>query len=582
MTRSLRRRSGDSVRSGRRNRLVRGDRRSRRDPALGLERPRGAPDLLPSPDAGPRQRGEDVLRRPAADVVVEVRRPLARHRRRHRHRAGERDCPRDHPRRADQRRSSSLTRRRATTSSPPRSSRTRSTSPPRSPVCPPRRSARWHTPTPPARSARSSGRSGSPNTTTPSTTCSSLCNLALLTGHVGRWGSGLVPLRGQNNVQGGGDMGALPNKLPGFQNIDDDADRGKFEAVYGMALNPTPGIHLTLMFEAMERGDLTAAYVVGRTPPTPRPTSITPATLLGGLDCLVVQDIFLTRTAEMADVVFPASVAWAESDGTVTSSERRVQRVRAAVTPPGEARHDIDIMIALADRMGVDLGTNDPEALWDELRSLSPLHAGMSYERLDRRRSAVAVPEPRSPGFSVPPRMAVGRRPRGTRPGTVLGRRTRRSEGAAHRRLPAAPHDRPLARLVQHRVCSRTDSRHRSGTARRSTSTRPMRHRSAWSTVNECVCRRRAVRSRWRSDSNPTSRRPDVHDLSLPRSRRHQQADERRVGQAVGHVGVQGCRHPHRQARRPDPVRRAPDESIAMRYVTGRSRRVTVGRGSCG
>jgi predicted molibdopterin-dependent oxidoreductase YjgC len=96
-----------------------------------------------------------------------------------------------------------------------------------------------------------------------------------------------------------------------------------------------------------------------------------------------VQDIFMTRTAEMADVVFPASVAWAESDGTVTSSERRVQRVRGAVTPPGDARHDIDIMIALAERMGVGLGTNDPEELWDELRSLSPLHAGMSYERIE-------------------------------------------------------------------------------------------------------------------------------------------------------------------------------------------------------
>ena len=97
----------------------------------------------------------------------------------------------------------------------------------------------------------------------------------------------------------------------------------------------------------------------------------------------MVQDIFLTRTAQLADVVLPASVAWAESDGTVTSSERRVQRVRGAVTPPGEARHDIDIIIDLADRMGVDLGTNEPEALWDELRSLSPLHAGMSYERLE-------------------------------------------------------------------------------------------------------------------------------------------------------------------------------------------------------
>lgn len=211
----------------------------------------------------------------------------------------------------------------------------------------------------------------------------SLCNLALLTGHVGRWGSGLVPLRGQNNVQGGGDMGALPDKLPGFQSIADDEQRGKFEAVYGMPLNPTPGIHLTLMFEAMERGEMTAAYVVGENPADSEADIQHARKLLGGLDCLIVQDIFMTRTAEMADVVFPASVAWAESHGTVTSSERRVQRVRPAVTPPGEARHDIDIMVALADRLGVDLGTNVPEELWNELRSLSPLHSGMSYDRLE-------------------------------------------------------------------------------------------------------------------------------------------------------------------------------------------------------
>lgn len=211
----------------------------------------------------------------------------------------------------------------------------------------------------------------------------SLCNLALLTGHVGRWGSGLVPLRGQNNVQGGGDMGALPNMLPGFQAVADDDHRHKFEAAWGMQLNPNDGIHLTLMFEAMGRGELTTAYVVGENPADSEADIEHARALLRDLDCLIVQDIFMTHTAELADVVLPASVAWAESDGTVTSSERRVQRVRGAVTPPGHARHDIDIMVDLAGRMGVDLGSNDPEELWDELRSLSPLHAGMSYERLD-------------------------------------------------------------------------------------------------------------------------------------------------------------------------------------------------------
>jgi len=210
-----------------------------------------------------------------------------------------------------------------------------------------------------------------------------LCNLALLTGHVGRWGSGLVPLRGQNNVQGGGDMGALPNKLPGFQDVTDPEARARFEAVWGVPLNPEPGIHLTLMFEAMGRGELTGLYVIGENPADSEADVEHARALLSGLDHLVVQDIFLTRTAELADVVLPASVAWAECDGTVTSSERRVQRVRAAVPPPGEARHDHEIIGELARRMGYDWGDPTPEALWDELRSLSPLHRGMTYARLE-------------------------------------------------------------------------------------------------------------------------------------------------------------------------------------------------------
>ena len=211
----------------------------------------------------------------------------------------------------------------------------------------------------------------------------SLCNLALLTGHIGRWGSGLVPLRGQNNVQGGGDMGALPNKLPGFQDVTDPEARAKFERVWGTSIPPEPGIHLTLMFEAMETKDLRAVYCIGENPADSEADVGHARKLLADLDLLVVQDIFMTRTAELADVVFPASVGWAESDGTVTSSERRVQRVRAAVPPPGEARHDIDIVAALANQMGADWGYPTAEELWDELRSLSPLHLGMSWDRLE-------------------------------------------------------------------------------------------------------------------------------------------------------------------------------------------------------
>ncbi len=211
----------------------------------------------------------------------------------------------------------------------------------------------------------------------------SLCNLALLTGHVGRWGSGLVPLRGQNNVQGGGDMGALPDKLPGFQSIDDDAGRQRFEATWGVALDPRPGLDLTRMFEAMDDRTLRALYVIGENPADSEADIDHARARLRGLDTLVVQDIFLTRTAELADVVLPASAGWAESEGTVTSSERRVQRVRAAIRPPGQARDDIDILVDLAARLGRVWPTTTPQGLWDELRSLSPMHAGMSWDRLE-------------------------------------------------------------------------------------------------------------------------------------------------------------------------------------------------------
>jgi formate dehydrogenase major subunit len=211
----------------------------------------------------------------------------------------------------------------------------------------------------------------------------SLCNLSLLTGHIGRWGSGLVPLRGQNNVQGGGDMGALPNKLPGFQDVADDEARGKFEAVYGTDIPAEPGIHLTLMFEAMATKEIRAVYCIGENPADSEADVAHARHMLSELDLLIVQDIFMTRTAEMADVVFPASIGWAESDGTVTSSERRVQRVRAAVPPPGQARDDVEIISALANTMGASWGSPTPEELWEELRALSPMHAGMTWERLE-------------------------------------------------------------------------------------------------------------------------------------------------------------------------------------------------------
>ena len=209
-----------------------------------------------------------------------------------------------------------------------------------------------------------------------------LINLALLTGHVGRYGSGLVPVRGQNNVQGGGDMGALPNKLPGFQDVENPDLRGRFEVVWGQEIPAQAGKHISLMHEAMDDGTLRCLYVLGENPLQSEADSQEMRKRLENLEFMVAQDIFLTATAELADVVFPAA-GWGESDGTFTSSERRVQRVRKAVDPPGEARDDIEILSDLARAMDHDWKNLTAEEAWDEMRSLSPLHGGMSYQRLD-------------------------------------------------------------------------------------------------------------------------------------------------------------------------------------------------------
>jgi formate dehydrogenase major subunit len=146
---------------------------------------------------------------------------------------------------------------------------------------------------------------------------------------------------------------------------------------------PYRGYHLSEMFDAMERDELQAIYVIGENPLQSEADQTRARHLLESREFMVVQDIFLTATAELADVVLPASAAWAESEGTVTNSERRVQRVRKALDPPGDARDDLWIIYELGRRMGHDLGSSAAEDVWNEVRSLSPVHAGMSYKRLE-------------------------------------------------------------------------------------------------------------------------------------------------------------------------------------------------------
>ncbi len=210
-----------------------------------------------------------------------------------------------------------------------------------------------------------------------------LINLALLTGKVGRYGCGCNPMRGQNNVQGGGDMGALPNKLPGFHDVENAGDRAKFEKAWKCKIQPHKGWHLSEMIDAMGRGAMTSLFCIGENPAQADADATHIDHVLAKLDHLVVQEIFLTKTAQMAHVVLPAAATWCEGEGTVTNSERRVQRVRKVVDPPGEARDELWIISQIARRMGADFGEPTGESTWNELRSLSPAFKGMTYARLE-------------------------------------------------------------------------------------------------------------------------------------------------------------------------------------------------------
>ena len=211
-----------------------------------------------------------------------------------------------------------------------------------------------------------------------------LIDLGLLTGHVGKYGSGLNPLRGQNNVQGGGDMGALPDKKVGGWRWDDPEAHTLFEDVWGTPLPAHQGLNQAEMMNAVSNGEIRCMYVIGENPVQSDADEHKHERLFGSLDFLVVQDILMTKTARMADVVLPAAASWAETDGTVINSERRVQRVRKAVEPPGEARDDIMILRDIARRMGYDWNFETAEEVWEEVRLLAPKFSGISYERLEK------------------------------------------------------------------------------------------------------------------------------------------------------------------------------------------------------
>jgi len=224
-----------------------------------------------------------------------------------------------------------------------------------------------------------------------------LINLALLTGHVGKYASGLNPLRGQNNVQGSGDMGALPNSLPGWWPYDHPEGRKLYENVWGVPVPEKKGLHLTHMLEAIGKKEIKALYVIGENPVQSDPDANHTEKVLKGLEFLVVQDILMTPTAQLADVVLPAA-SWGENDGTFTNSERRIQRVRPAVQSPGLARQDQFIVQDIANRMGANWEYQSAEEVWEEIRILAPDFAGVTYERLDHGGLCWPVPDESHPG----------------------------------------------------------------------------------------------------------------------------------------------------------------------------------------
>ncbi|MFC1965727.1 formate dehydrogenase subunit alpha [Chloroflexota bacterium] len=211
----------------------------------------------------------------------------------------------------------------------------------------------------------------------------SCSNLAMLTGNVGRESTGVNPLRGQNNVQGACDMGALPNVYSAYQSVENEAARNKFEQSWGVTLPPSPGLTVTEMTDAAIRGTLKALYVMGENPMMSDPDINHVKEAFSSLDFLVVQDIFLSETAELASVVLPAC-SFAEKDGTFTATDRRVQRIRKAVEPLGESRPDWLIISQLAQRMGAtEFDYPSPESIMKEIAQLSPSYGGISYERLN-------------------------------------------------------------------------------------------------------------------------------------------------------------------------------------------------------
>lgn len=225
----------------------------------------------------------------------------------------------------------------------------------------------------------------------------SLANLAMLCGNIGREGTGVNPLRGQNNVQGACDLGALPNVYPGYQKVTDERIREKFEKAWEVRLSPKEGLTVVEIIEAAKDSIIKGLYIMGENPMLSDPNLNNVRKGLQNLDFLVVQDIFLTETARMADVVLPG-VSFAEKDGTFTNTERRVQRVHKAIPEMGNSRQDWQIILELSERMDYPMSYNSAAEIMEEIASLTPIYGGIRFDRLNEHTLQWPCPSPEHPG----------------------------------------------------------------------------------------------------------------------------------------------------------------------------------------
>ncbi len=236
-----------------------------------------------------------------------------------------------------------------------------------------------------------------------------VANLAMLCGQIGRPSTGVNPLRGQNNVQGACDMGALPNVFTGYQPVTLPEAREKFSQAWGAPMPEKPGLTVGEMMEAAAEGKVKAMYIMGENPVLSDADANHVEHALKNLDFLVVQDIFLTETAQLADVVLPAA-SFAEKDGTFSNTERRVQRVRKAIDPIGNSKPDWQIICEVATAMGYPMNYNSPAEIMDEISRVTPSYGGISYERLEQGGLHWPCPTPEHPGTKI---LHVGKFSRG-------------------------------------------------------------------------------------------------------------------------------------------------------------------------